>query len=267
MAECKNKGCTGHARKGQFFCYDCYTAWMHGGDEAELAELRAFKERVFDAVLPAFPGAAPKHVRRTEQALFDVIYGGHYVLSKLRKAWYASPDFKGQNVPKAGPGVRMARARCMVEWYTAQLDKANKPKPVVLETLRFTVDPYKRTNCSDCGTPCWDSPFKGCPAETMVAARERALAATSAEAKCGSQCWALLGFPCVPVKVCNHPATKHPSAKQADEAEPLRLKVAELEGRLQHAQKCLVGVVPGAFVKILATACLLAGVGFGFLLP
>lgn len=60
---------------------------------------------------------------------------------------------------------------------------------------------------------------------------------------------------------------KHPSAKQVDEAEPLRLKVAELEGKLQHAQKCLVGVVPGAFVKILATICLLVGVGFGLLLP
>lgn len=59
---------------------------------------------------------------------------------------------------------------------------------------------------------------------------------------------------------------KHPSAKVKDEAESLRLKVSELEGKLLCAQQSLVGHLPGGFVKILATVCLLAGVGFGLLI-
>lgn len=36
---CKNKGCEGRTRKGQFYCYDCYSAWLLGGDDAVAARI------------------------------------------------------------------------------------------------------------------------------------------------------------------------------------------------------------------------------------
>lgn len=239
MAHCKNKGCTGHARRGQFFCYDCYQAWMHGGDDAvaarleemtkhtaELAELRAFKGRVFDAVLPdPIIDGQVRTRARTEKALFDTIRSGHYVLAKLRKEWYNSPDFRQQVVPTQGTNVRAERAQRMVDWYHAQLDKANKPS-------------YGGARCSDCGTACYLSQ-RGCP-----------------KAPHGPQCYGLVGYPAVPVKLC-----KHPSAKTTDESAALRLRVAELEGRLslywkreakQGASTC--------FSIVLATVAVLTGI-------
>lgn len=234
MSTCRNKGCPGVARRGQYFCYDCYTAWREGGDEAvaariaemqrgeqELEALRAFRQKVFDAVLPPFTEHPTRCQRQTEQSLFDTIYAGHYTLSKLRREWYNSPDFGRQNVPKHGPGVRAQRARLMVDWYLGQLDKANKP----LVSVR--------------GCTVRDIP--SCPTEPH-----------------GPQCYRLSGCPGVPVKLC-----KHPTAKVKDEAEPLRLKVAELEGRLLVAQQ---GSIPSIFIKVLCIVSMLAGLGFGLLL-
>lgn len=252
---CKNHGCNGRARRGQYFCYDCYTAWQQGGDDAvakrieemrkgtqELEELRRTVERIKEFVLgPKEFMGAPVVRDYSNLALWERLGRDKQLLVKLRRAHRDAAGASPRGMDLA------ARNDRLWAWLENQLDKANKPKPVVLETLRFDVTPsYGKARCSDCGMPCYLTQ-RGCP-----------------KAKCGAQCWAMLGLPCVPVKVCNHPApVKHPSAKIKDEAEPLRLKVAELEGKLLVAQQ---GIIPSIFIKALCTISLMAGLGFGFLL-
>lgn len=218
MAACKNAGCTGRSVRGQWFCYDCYTMWKAGGAEAvdkritemqaagqELEELRGFKQRVFNAVLPPFAG---QPVQQSEGRLFDVIYSGAYIVSKLRKEWYNSPDFASQGAPKIGPRARMIRARLMVEWFQGQLDKANKPKPIYVESQRVVMRQPTRSDCVHLVDGCMN---------------------------------------------------KHPSAKVTDEAGPLRLKVAELEGRLAVAQERSTYTVSTGAANLAAAACLIVG--------
>lgn len=121
---CKNKGCNGHCRKGQFFCYDCYTAWLNGGDEAvqarlaelgadkaELARLVEFANKVRHAVLgpPEFNGKA---VGRdySDKALFDAIHAGREVVLTADKVARAM----GADLPTRLGLV--ARRRAVVEW-------------------------------------------------------------------------------------------------------------------------------------------------------
>lgn len=41
---CKNDGCNGNTRRGQYFCYDCYQAWSTGGSEAVQARIDALHQ-------------------------------------------------------------------------------------------------------------------------------------------------------------------------------------------------------------------------------
>lgn len=122
--QCKNKGCNGHCRKGQFYCYDCYMAWLNGGedavqarlkeltvDKAELARLVEFANKVRHAVLgpPEF-GGKPVIRDYSDKTLFDAIHAGREVVLTADKVGRAL----GADLPTRLGLV--ARRLALVEW-------------------------------------------------------------------------------------------------------------------------------------------------------
>lgn len=96
---------------------------------------------------------------------------------------------------------------------------------------------------------------KGCPGHARRGQLDKAN--KPVHGACGTACQ---DMPCVPRKVCNHP-----SAKVRDETEPLRRKVAELEGRLALQQlRSRPRMAPSA--GMCYTVALLTFTGIGALL-
>lgn len=76
------------------------------------------------------------------------------------------------------------------------------------------------------------------------------------------QCYGVVGCPAVPVKLCSHP-----SAKVTDEAEPLRTRIAELEGRLALRKVPRTGPGPVDLIYSLTLVIFFGlGTGWGLLL-
>jgi hypothetical protein len=177
MKSCKNHGCNGLARAGQYFCIDCYRAWNDGGQDAvmeriaklkdadkELEDLREFKRRIQLAICgPDTFHGRPVLRDTSDKAVFERIGTGLAVLRAADNACRAEiPDLPKFMVPRrkavaawlenmparkrADADIRAKAAAALEERITVRTEQR--------DNLRGRVDELEREAISLRGTVC-----------------------------------------------------------------------------------------------------------------